>query len=147
MPSGGPRQGVPGGQYPNRSDMAQAPAAPRGQTYGQAGQQMQAQSVVPVAGAPTPGGGSQASPAQGPAQGPMPGEVPSLQDPSAWGDVPFTDGMSTGPGRGPEALLTATPPNPDLALLKGVYLKYGVGSPAGGEWLRRLIEFSEQNII
>ena len=57
MARGGRRQGTPGAQYANRTDMALGPrklpisTAPN-QTYGEAGQQAQAQQAVPMASGP-----------------------------------------------------------------------------------------------
>lgn len=152
MPSGGPRQGTPGGQYPNRSDMAQAPAAPKGQSYGDAGAQLHAQSVVPVAGGPVPPGVGAPAPSptgaeglQG-APGLAPGQVPSLGDPTSRPNEPVTAGLSTGPGGGPGTLGPRALPPPELGVLKAAYAQYAATMPAGGEYLRRLIEWSEQNV-
>ena len=100
--NGGRRQGTPGQQYPNRSDLrAQKPTAAPNQEYGKAGAQLAAQQVVPMAAgpvapppgaAPTPGGGAFASPE----------DTPNLLDPSGRPDEPLEAGMPFGPGAGPD---------------------------------------------
>ena len=89
-------------QYPNRSDLRNpaskvAKMAPTGQTYGQATQQMQAQSAVPMAAAPTETNIPQASP-------PMPGSLGDFAGPTQRPEEPATFGSMVGAGPGPEAL-------------------------------------------
>ena len=133
--AGGTRVGAPGRAYPNRTDLnanKNLPArAATNQTYGQAGQQLQAQQTVPMApqpvplpppgmtppglgapgGAPTPGG-----PMGGPPPGPppfAPTAPPPAMPPGAMGPLsrptenpnePVTSGLPIGAGPGPEAL-------------------------------------------
>ena len=100
MPRGGPRSGRPGGNYSNRSDLQNgprlAPAAPKGQPYGEAGQQIQRQIDIPMA-PPAP---------------PVP-----LGAPSSRPNEPVQAGLSLGPGVGPEAIPALAPelPDPDIA--------------------------------
>ena len=120
---GGMRQGTPGQQYPNRTDMAAQPNLPArvatGQTYGKAQQQLQAQRTVPMAPPPTligPGAGPPPAPAPGPAAGGpnlppapfppqmMPGGAGPLERMTERPDEPVTAGAALGPGPGPEAM-------------------------------------------
>jgi hypothetical protein len=145
MPSGGKREGTPGTKYPNRTDMAQpqAPQAPKGQTYGQAGQQMAAQNVVPIAGAPSAPTGPPSTggpPGNPQLPGMEPGMVPGLADPSAMPMQPVTAGLPSGPGPGLEGLSTASYGPEDLSHLRGIYLQHP------SEDLRRIIEHTEQNL-
>lgn len=104
MPSGGPRQGQVGQHYPNRSDMAGQPVqTAKGQTYGQAGQQAKAQSVIPIAAAPSAPPSLRNTPN---GQVIPPGSIPSLSDPSAYPNEPVTAGLPDSPGVGPDALAT-----------------------------------------
>jgi hypothetical protein len=133
---GGARTGQPGRNYPNRSDLAGQPAqTTKGQDYGEAGAQLDAQSVIPVAGAPS-GGASQPSPMAGM----VPGSIPSLSDPSANPNEPITAGLASGPGPGPEALTMAQLGPEELSILRGIFLKFP------NDDLRRQIQWTEQNL-
>ena len=89
-------------QYSNRSDLRDkagkvAKMAAKGQTYGAAGQQMQSQSQVPVAAAPTDvqaQGGQPKTYAQ-------PGTLGSLERPTERPTEPLTAGSPFGPGASP----------------------------------------------
>lgn len=84
MPRGGNRQGTPGKAYANRTDM--------GQNYNMQGNPMQ-----------TPAAGGVQAP-QTPQLPVYPEDIPNLLDPTQRPDEPLTDGLLSGPGRGPEAL-------------------------------------------
>lgn len=119
----------------------QSPQAPKGQGYGIAGAQIESQKVQPIAGAPTPG-----SPSGTPTVVPPnmdPGTVPSLSDPTAMPEQPVTAGLTGGPGPGMEGLSTTSFGPPELAILRGVYLR---ASTVDNEDLRRLIEFTETRL-
>lgn len=128
---GGARQGTPGENYQNRSDLqggARQPAtAATGQTYGNAGAQIAAQKAVPMAG--TPG-----IPApQGPPQlATYPGDHGPFDRPTERPDEPVTAGIGAGPGAGPEAM--TTPPNDTLSQLRAIY------SAFPDESLREILE-------
>jgi hypothetical protein len=83
-------------QYPNRSDL-RGGKVPKmvatGQTYGEAGKQMAAQSAVPMAPSPT----AVVQPA-----GPNPGQVVDLTGVSQRPNEPISAGMPFGAGPGPE---------------------------------------------
>jgi len=109
---GGKRQGVPGSNYSNRTDLSMAqnqkplaPTAPTGMPYGAHQASIAAQQAVPVAPPPAPmvpqGLGS-------PVSGPAPGELPPLNAPSARPSEPVTAGLPIGAGPGPT-------PNPNAA--------------------------------
>lgn len=83
MASGGVRQGQPGKQYPNRTDMAQGVRAASGQAYGERKAQEDAQRAIPLPQVP------QAVPLNAPTQRP---------------DEPVTAGLPFGPGPGPAVL-------------------------------------------
>lgn len=131
---GGRRTGQPGAQYTNRTDLQQAPRAVPGQTYGQAGAQLQAQAQIPLA-----GGGPNAGPVApqmgtppsegggllGP--GATPGSLGPLHAPTGRPGEPVTHGLATGPGAGPEAL---TPPDP---LIGAAAIMNNLGSSADAE--------------
>lgn len=110
---GGRRTGTPGTAYAQRSDLNAplAPTAVPGQPYGAAGQQLSAQQVAPMAGAPV-GGQPPSAPAGAPPQQgpppippgmPKPGEMGSLFAPSTNPDEDVMSGATKGPGPGPEA--------------------------------------------
>lgn len=101
MARGGRRQGTPGVSYANRTDL-NTDRAPQTATTSAAS------------------GPSQAPPM--PTQAFMtPDQVPKLDDPSSRPTEPITEGLSTGPGRGPEAI-GAVPPNPMAASVEAAYL-------------------------
>lgn len=80
-------------QYPNRSDLRNpmgkvAKQAVPGQTYGEAGKQLESQSAVPIAAPPT--------------DMPMPGGLGDLTGPTNRPNEPISSGANYGPGPGPE---------------------------------------------
>jgi hypothetical protein len=84
-------------QYPNRSDLRNpagkvAKMAPKGQTYGEATKQMQAQEAVPMAAAPT----------ETNIPAPQPGSLGEFGRATERPDEPATLGSMVGPGPGPE---------------------------------------------
>lgn len=103
MPRGGPRSGKPGGSYSNRSDLQTGPrlvpAAPQGQPYGQAGQQLASQSIIPLA-PPAP-----------------PAPPTPLSAPTSRPDEPIQSGLSLGPGAGPDSIPALAPESPDPDVL------------------------------
>jgi hypothetical protein len=105
MARGGRRSGKPGANYSNRSDLQNAPrlapTAQTGQPYGTAGQQLDAQSVLPMAPPPI-----------------------SLSAPTTRPNEPVTSGLPTGPGPGPEVLSNAQSPDPTIAELRALYALY-----------------------
>ena len=118
----------------------QSPQAPTGQDYGTAGDQLDAQSIVPVAGNPLPAPGKVGAPASAPPPvGSPPGSGMSLADPSMYPEEPITTGLSSGPGAGPEVLNLMNMEAPELAELRQAYQN------APSEPIRRLIEWSEMN--
>jgi hypothetical protein len=123
MPRGGKRDGKVGKAYSNRGDLngpTQPAKAPTGQTYGQAGAQMQAQKAMPlpnvhqvavkrgadgrISGVDVPA----ATPPE-PTGGPPPGSLGPLSAPTARPGEPLTNGIDSGPGAGAEAM--GTDPN------------------------------------
>ncbi len=89
-------------QYKNRTDLQNkttkvAKMAAKGQTYGAAGQQMQAQSVVPMAPPPTDSSAS-AQPQKNYA---MPGTIGAFDRPTERPNEPVTAGSPFGPGATP----------------------------------------------
>lgn len=104
MARGGARSGRPGQQYSNRSDLQAAPrlapTAEKGQQYGAAGQQLAAQSALPVA--PPP---------------PIPIAAPTTRP-----NEPVQSGMALGPGPGPEIL--GQSPDPVISELRGLYAAF-----------------------
>lgn len=117
---GGPRQGVSGRNYPNRTDIQLAPkklpieAAP-GQPYGTRKAQEDAQRAVPIA-----------TPAV------LPGSLPPLDADTARPEEPVTAGLPIGPGPGPEAMMR--PAGDGASYLRGLYGAF----PSEG--LRELLE-------
>lgn len=86
-------------QYANRTDLRNpagkvAKAAAKGQTYGKATRQMQAQAAVPVAAPPT-------DVLQAPKQYVRPGTLGAFGRPTEFPDEPITAGASFGPGETP----------------------------------------------
>lgn len=124
MPRGGRRQGVPGANYGNRSDLAMGPrklpisVAP-GQQYGQATAQTQAQQAVPMASAPL-----QAPDVHQAARDFQPPPVIGMAEPSMNPAEPVTSGMGVGPSAPP---LQASP------VLKGVAVLNALGDGASPE--------------
>src|SRR5947209_2200374 len=104
MPRGGRRQGTPGQNYGNRTDLAQSKLPVQvvhDQPYGVAGQQEAAQQAIPMASSPPPTAGlpATAPPVQGGPGGPPPGN-------------PLTQGVQ-GPLPGQLTPLTAPTQRPD----------------------------------
>jgi hypothetical protein len=88
--------------YTNRTDLQNkttkvAKMAAKGQTYGSAGQQMQAQSVVPMGKPPTDTGAA-GQPQKNYA---MPGTIGSFDRPTERPNEPVTSGAPFGPGSTP----------------------------------------------
>lgn len=83
-----------GNNYPNRSDLRTAARVPiqtaKGQTYGQASQQIASQRAMPIAAAP----GDQMAQVQRP----VPGTLGSLTRPTERPDEPITAGADFGSG-------------------------------------------------
>jgi hypothetical protein len=113
-PRGG-RAGTPGRVYSNRSDLntqrGPIPITPaRGQVYGAAQAQQQAQTVLPMAppGAPSSPAGaippSAPVTAGGGAPPPGPGGLGALNRPTERPTEHVMTGVPTGPGAGPEAM-------------------------------------------
>lgn len=144
--SGGARTGTPGASYQNRTDLrtTQAPQATPNQTYGQAGQQLQAQAQMPLSrvppvpsppgGAPGPGGPAPSGPGAVAAMlgggGPGPNDVTPLNAPTQRPGEPVTAGLAGGPGPGPEAL---RPPDP---LAKAAAILNALGATADAQTQR-----------
>lgn len=102
---GGARQGQPGKQYANRTDMAQAPRAAPSKTYGDAKASLDAQAAIPL-----PAGAPSQTPAALPSRpAPTPGAQP-LNRPSDRPGEPLTSGMALGAGPGPSATMPAVDP-------------------------------------
>ena len=84
----------PGTNYPNRSDLRTAARVPiqtaKGQTYGEAQRQTEAQRAMPIAAAPT----DQAAMVQRP----IPGTLGALSRPTERPDEPITAGADFGSG-------------------------------------------------
>lgn len=121
MPRGGKRQGKPGAQYSNRSDLRdnRLPVTPyKGQPYGTAKQQEDSQRAVPLGAPAVPGPPAAAAPL--PAQGPGPGTLGGILDPTARPDEPLTAGLDRGPGVDSSGLRKATG-DPDIDLLYALY--------------------------
>jgi hypothetical protein len=104
---GGARQGAEGTAYSNRTDLNVPKMTVPGQEYGMAGQQMAAQSAVPMGSAPMP---QIAAPAPQAQAGPMPGSLPHLES-TQRPNEPVTAGLPFGPGPGPEVLANQAGPN------------------------------------
>lgn len=97
-----PRKRKPG-QRPgaNRTDLLAQPGPSR--IYGQGVQRKASLQVVPLRPAEAPQAAQTAVQATRPS-GPLPGELPDFLRPTERPDEPFTAGLSTGPGPGPEIL-------------------------------------------
>lgn len=101
MARGGSRSGRPGQNYPNRTDMQNAPrlapVANQGQTYGTAKAQLDSQSTIPMGPPPIP-----------------------LSAPTQRPSEPVQAGLSLGPGPGPDSIPAIAPVptvDPDLIAL------------------------------
>ena len=112
--SGGARQGTQGKAYSNRTDL-NTPKLPvttvPGQQYGAQTQQANAQTVIPMAGAPLGIGDAPSAPdptQAPPYQGSVPGTLPDLFRPTERPNEPVMTGVDAGAGQGSEALA----PNP-----------------------------------
>lgn len=103
--NGGARQGSPGRNYANRSDLrTQKISVPPSAEYGQGEQLRRSQQAVPMAGRPSAPGPQPGAPASGPLDltGLIPVDAtPTFGQPSRRPDEPITAGMSFGPGRTP----------------------------------------------
>jgi hypothetical protein len=102
-------------QYPNRSDLRGGKVAKQtvtGQTYGQATQQMQAQSAVPMAQAPT--------------DKPViaPGSLGAFNRPTERPDEPVTAGASFGAGPTPRTQFAPMTNDNVLIELRALYEAY-----------------------
>lgn len=129
MPRGGRRSGKPGQAYPNRADLRTAPDAGastfKGQPYGAATQQAQAQVAAPAQSPPVPAAGPPtAGPEAGgqPQGGPPPGSFGDFTRPTERPNEPVTHGAPMGPGAGPEIL--PSPVNTTLDQLRSVYKQF-----------------------
>lgn len=106
-------------QYSNRSDLRNpagkiAKQAAKGQPYGEAGKQMQAQQAVPMAQAPTDT-----------APRIQPGQLGSLTRPTERPEEPVTAGASFGPGPTPRTEMMVPRNNdPVLIELRAMYEMY-----------------------
>lgn len=140
MARGGARQGKPGTQHLNRTDLnvAKLPAvAATGQTYGEAGAQIAAQQQVPMGPQPVPtpeGGGG----------GVLPGSLGPLDAPTARPDEPLTAGAPFGAGPG-----SLTPPPVPDPVLKGLAILNTLGDrlPAELRQVQAYLQASQQNQI
>ena len=105
-------------QYPNRSDLRNAGGkvakqTATGQTYGEAKKQMDAQSAVPMAAAPTD------TPPQI-----MPGQLGAFNRPTERPDEPVTAGASFGAGPTPRTQFAVPTSDPVLTELRALYSAY-----------------------
>lgn len=122
--NGGARQGQPGNQYQNRSDLrTQKVAVPPSAEYGQAEKLRRSQQAVPMAAAP-PTPSAQAAPGGAGGQAfATPEDTPNLLDPTNRPDEPLTHGLPFGAGGGPEVL--GPPPMSDVeARLRALYARF-----------------------
>lgn len=98
-------------------DQSPAMMAARGQTYGKAKQQMDAQRAVPMG----------RSPSEAPVQRPRPNAAGSLTAPTTRPNEPITAGAPFGAGPGPEVLPVATGLQDQinaLSEIKAIYRMY-----------------------
>jgi hypothetical protein len=105
-------------QYPNRSDLRNAGGkvakqTATGQTYGEAKKQMDAQSAVPMAAAPT----------DAPPQI-LPGQLGAFNRPTERPDEPVTAGASFGAGPTPRTQFAVPTSDPVLTELRALYSAY-----------------------
>jgi hypothetical protein len=106
-------------QKPNRSDLRNpaqkiAKAAAKGQTYGEASEQMRAQQAVPMGSAPT-----DVQP-----QRVTPGSLGAFNRPTERPDEPVTAGASFGPGRTPTSSFAPPTQDPVVMELRALYSAY-----------------------
>ena len=107
---GGKREGASQTSYSNRTDLndrgPQPITAAPGEPYGQRQMLEDAQRAVPMAGVqtPTPAPTAPQNEPQAPSV-PAPGTIPFLH-PSERPDEPLTHGLASGPGAGPEILVS-----------------------------------------
>ena len=123
MARGGARQGKPGGNYAQRSDMrtTQPVQAPSGGQYGERKALEDAQSAMPLqnaSGVIAQIGASQSQPSV------FPGELGALDRPTDRPSEPVTHGAPIGPGAGPEALLPGTVSNTTADRLRAIYGRF-----------------------
>lgn len=113
--------------YPNRTDL-QNPAkkvarqAAKGQQYGKATAQLQAQKAVPIGRAP-----SESVPPPQPQQGPMPGSLGAFTRQTERPNEPLTAGVNFGPGPNAAQAGVAQPirtDDPVLERLRTLYAQY-----------------------
>lgn len=123
------------GQQSATTGDIQSPQAPKGQDYGVAGQQLQSQGIVPVAGSPAPPSHAKAL-AMAPPEMP-PGSGVPLSAETMYPGEPIQTGLSQGPGAGPEAMMFGGAANPDIEELRAAY------RASASEPLRRLLEWLE----
>lgn len=105
-------------QYPNRSDLRNAGGkvakqTATGQTYGEAKKQMDAQSAVPMAAAPTDS-----------APQIQPGQLGAFNRPTERPDEPLTAGASFGAGPTPRTQFAVPTSDPILTELRALYSAY-----------------------
>lgn len=106
-------------QYSNRTDLQNpankiARSAAKGQTYGKAGEQMEAQRAVPMGSPPTDTAAAL-----------QPGQLGAFNRPTERPNEPVTSGSPFGPGRTPTTRM-AVPRNNDNVLteLRAIYAAY-----------------------
>lgn len=116
--SGGPRQGTPGQNYPNRGpQMTQPVQAASGQSYGSRGTQEEAQKAIPLpAPAPPPG-----PTAQGPVTA---GPLTPLNAPTQRPNEPLTQGLPMGAGAGPEIIGNQPVLDQNAELIRALYAEF-----------------------
>ena len=124
MPRGGKRQGTPGKAYVNRTDMA---------------------TNYDMADGKSPAAGGLVAPSQTnlPPLPIYPEQTPNLTDPTQRPGEPITDGLMTGPGRGPDAMTNYDPRVSETqALKKWLPLLDPIGDdPATPDSVRTLIRY------
>lgn len=111
---GGRRQGTPGRNYQNRTDLAVARAPQTGTSTAATG------GYLPPGGYRPPPGTEEPTTTNAVLR-PTPDQVPRLDDPTARPNEPLTAGLATGPGAGPEAL-GPMPQSPDVMRVQAAYL-------------------------
>lgn len=113
---GGHREGVIGGQYPNRSDLRGGAKPFQGQPYGTAKAQEASLQAVPVTGQ------SDLATAIANVTGvPAAGSLGAFDRPTETSN-PVTHGLPSGPGGGPEVLTAGE--DDTLSKLRAIYLAY-----------------------